>query len=85
MNESDEKLAHLIKLKFGTAPQSPTDAELYDIKQDIQALVDRGITPSYENFRSIVSKYCPYTGQYLYKGLDNSDLTTLLLLATGKK
>ncbi|MFM8443329.1 MAG: hypothetical protein ACKN9W_08310 [Methylococcus sp.] len=85
MNQSDRALAHSIKLKFGTPPKSPTDYELSRIKQELKDLVDRGIVPSEQDWFSIVSKYCPGTGRYSYHGLDNSDLGTLLQLATDRK
>lgn len=85
MNQSDQKLAHGIKLKFGTPPQSPTEYELSNIKRELKALVDRGVVPSEHDWFSIVSKYCPDAGRCSYRGLDNSDLVTLLQLATDKK
>jgi hypothetical protein len=85
MNQRDRDLSHRIKLKFGTPPQSPTDYELSKIKQELNALVDSGIIPNEQDWFSIVKKHCPGTGQYSYHGLDNSDLITLLQLATGKK
>ena len=44
MNTNDQELAHRIKIKFGTAPNNPTELQLRWIKRDIQALVDKGIT-----------------------------------------
>jgi hypothetical protein len=85
MNSSDRELAHRIKLKFGTPPQSPTEYELSNIKLELQALVNSGIVPSEHDWFSIVSKYCTGTGRYSYHGLDNSDLVTLLQLATVRK
>ncbi|WP_047552188.1 hypothetical protein [Methylotenera sp. G11] len=85
MNQSDQELAHRIKLKFGTPPQSPTELELSNIKGELSALVDRGVVPSEHDWFYIISKYCPDTGRYSYHGLDNSDLVMLLQLATDKK
>lgn len=84
MNTNDQKLAHYIKIKFGTAPSEPTSYQLGKIKQDIQALVAKGITPSAKDWADIVKKYCPDAGSYIYKGADTSDLITLLQLATKK-
>lgn len=81
---SDQELAHKIKIKFGTAPNEPTSYQLEKIKQDIQALVAKGITPSAKDWADIVKKYCPDAGSYIYKGADTSDLITLMQLATKK-
>ncbi|MDL0433992.1 hypothetical protein QPM17_22890 [Marinobacter sp. TBZ242] len=81
---SDQELAHRIKIKFGTAPTEPTSYQLDKIKQDIQALVAQGLTPSEKDWADIVKKYCPDAGSYLYKGADTSDLITLMQLATKK-
>lgn len=84
MSQHDQELAHAIKIKFGTAPNNPTTYQLEKIKQDLKALVAQGITPSESDWLEIVKKHCSETGNYFYKGLDNSDLTTLLQLATKK-
>lgn len=81
---SDQELSHKIKIKFGTAPNDPTSYQLDKIKQDIQALVAKGITPSEKDWAEIVKKHCPGTGSYFYKGADTSDLITLMQLATKK-
>jgi hypothetical protein len=82
MNSNDQALAHSIKLKFGTAPSDPSDYQLSQIKKEIQALVNKGITPSASDWSSVVKKYCPNTGNYFYGGADTSDLVTLLQMAT---
>lgn len=81
---SDQELAHKIKIKFGTAPNEPTSSQLEKIKQGIQALVAKGITPSAKDWADIVKKYCPDAGSYFYKGADTSDLITLMQLVTKK-
>ena len=81
---TDQELAHRIKIKFGTAPNDPTSYQLEKIKQDIKALVARGITPSEKDWAEIVKKHCPDAGSYIYKGADTSDLITLMQLATKK-
>lgn len=81
---NDHELAHKIKIKFGTAPSEPTSFQLERIKQDIQTLVGRGITPSEKGWSEIVKKHCPGAGNYAYKGADTSDLITLMQLATKK-
>jgi|AntDeeMinimDraft_4_1070355.scaffolds.fasta_scaffold15043_2 hypothetical protein len=84
MNTDDQKLAHSIKIKFGTAPSHPTQSQLELIKQDLLALLAKGVDPTEDDWFEIVEKYCPGTGNYSYSGADNSDLITLLQLATKK-
>lgn len=81
---SDQELAHKIKIKFGTAPNNPRPYQLEKIKQDIQALVAKGKTPSKSDWAEIVKKHCPSAGSYFYTGADTSDLITLMQLATKK-
>jgi hypothetical protein len=83
MNNGQE-LAHQIKIKFGTGPNEPNSYQLGKIKQEIQSLVAKGITPSAKDWADIVKKYCPDAGSYIYKGADTSDLITLMQLATKK-
>ncbi|CAM4418590.1 hypothetical protein F901_01615 [Acinetobacter dispersus] len=84
MNTNDQKLAHYIKIKFGTAPSQPNQHQLEQIKQDLLILLAKGINPSVNDWFKIVKKHCPDAGSYSYSGADNSDLTTLLQLATKK-
>ena len=80
----DHELAHLLKIRFGTAPNEPASDQVLKIKLEIQILVAQGETLSYTDWYTIVHKYCPSAGTHKYAGADNSDLTTLLLLATKK-
>ena len=82
MNSKDESLAHSIKMKFRTAPAEPNEAQLTKIKADLQKIVNLGRVPTESDWQEIVYRHCPGTGKYGYKGVDNSDLTTLLQLAT---
>lgn len=81
---NDLELARIIKIKFGTDPNSPTSHQLEKIKKDIQSLVSNGITPSEKDWAEIVKKHCQSAGSYIYKGADNADLITLMQLATKK-
>lgn len=81
---NDQDLAHKLKIKFGTAPNEPTPFRLEKIKQDIQELVQKGVTPTESDWASIVKKHCPDAGSYGYYGADTSDLITLMQLATKK-
>lgn len=76
-----EKLAHSLKVKFGTAPGEPTDSQLLQVKAAIQKIQSSGRTPTEQDWFNAVRMYCPSTGQYRYAGIDNSDLNTLLALA----
>lgn len=81
---SDQELAHRIKIKFGTAPNEPTSYQLAKIKQEIQGLIAKGQRPSEKDWAEIVKRHCPDAGSYVYKGADTSDLITLMQLATKK-
>ena len=81
MNINDQELAHRIKLKFGTAPQGPSEYQLSRIKADILAIAARKGIPTEEDWFSVVKQHCPDAGNYVYMGEDNSDLITLLLMA----
>lgn len=81
---SDQELAHKIKIKFGTPPNEPNWQQLENIKSDIQAQVAKGITPTEKDWAEIVKRHCPDAGSYIYKGADTADLITLMQLATKK-
>lgn len=84
MNENDRLLGLKLKIKYGTAPSEPSEKQLEEIKRDIKSLVARGREPTNRDWFEIVSKHCPGAGKYGYAGVDNSDLTTLLKMATNK-
>jgi hypothetical protein len=69
-------------MKYGTAPQEPDARQLVHIKEQLKAILDSGKIPTPDEWRKIVHTYCPSAGKYRYAGIDNSDLTTLLKLAT---
>jgi hypothetical protein len=79
---NDEKLKHSIMIQFGTAPWEPTDEQLSQIKAAIVGIQHSGKHASNDDWRSAVFQYCPSTGRYKYAGVDNSDLNTLLAVAT---
>lgn len=70
-----DNLKYAIKMKFGTAPNEPTDTQLKKILDEIS------IYPEYQRtvelWRSIVKKHIPSAGSHGYYGLDNSDLNQL--------
>ena len=82
MKSSYQQLANSIKIKFGTGPDEPNEYQIEKIIQDIENIKKTGSRPSDSDWYSIVKKYCPSAGSYKYSGLDNSDLNTLLSLAT---
>jgi hypothetical protein len=84
MDSKDFELAEKIKIRFGTATTEPSSTQLEKIKQDIQALHAKGVTPSEDDWLEVVRRYCPDAGgyKYLYKGAEIADLQTLLELAT---
>lgn len=77
----DEKLAHSLKVKFGTAPAEPSDVQLSKIKNTILQIQSNGKAPTEQDWSNVVKIFCPSAGSWNYKGLDNSDLNTLLALA----
>ncbi len=82
MTSYDQELSHRLKIKFGTAPNEPNARQLELIKSDIRAIHAKGATPTEKQWAEIVKRHCPNAGGYGYAGADNSDLITLLRLAT---
>lgn len=78
----DDRLAHALKLKFGLAPHEPTSWQLQSIKAAIARIKSSGRLPTDAEWRAAVAISCPGIGQHVYAGVDNSDLNTLLALAT---
>jgi hypothetical protein len=76
-----QQLANSIRIKFGTSSSEPTQYQLEKIIQDIDNIRKSGSHPSNSDWQKIVKLRCPSTGNYIYKGLDNSDLNTLLEMA----
>ena len=82
MNANDQKLAHALKVQFGTSDYEPTEAQLTSIKNSILRIKSLGRYAAEGDWRLAVHTYCPSAGTHKYAGLDNSDLNTLLALAT---
>ena len=82
MTENDKKLALALKIKFGLAPMEPTEEQLRQIKYEIELLVSRGLEPRDNDWLEIIRRTCKGAGLYFYGSVDNSDLNTLLKLAT---
>lgn len=80
MNESG-KLAHKLKIKYGTAPDEPTAAQLVLICNDINQIIQSRKSPTEKDWSDVIYRHCPGAGKYSYSGIDNSDLNTLLALA----
>jgi hypothetical protein len=77
-----EKLAQALKLKFGTSPSEPSATQMLSITAQIAKVTASGRTPTEDDWRKAVHTACPDAGRHKYAGLDNSDLNTLLALAT---
>ena len=72
-------LDHEVRMKFGTSQYEPNQVQLTAICRDVAYEHNQGRTLG--DFAAVVKRYCPTAGTYGYKGLDNSDLNTLLALA----
>lgn len=59
----------------------PTRQQLTDIENDINDSIKSGKVLSKSDCRNIVVKHCGSTKMFVTKGVDNSDLNTLLSLA----
>ena len=78
----DQQLAHAIRMQFKTSSEEPNDEQLRRIKETLLKMRNTGSTPTGDDWRKTVALYCPSAGTHKYAGLDNSDLNTLLALAT---
>ncbi len=76
-----QQLASSIRVKFGTSSSEPNQYQLENIIKAIEDIRRYNRYPSNEEWLKIVKYYCPSTGNYIYKGIDNSDLNTLLEMA----
>jgi hypothetical protein len=78
----DERLIQALRIQFGTSYYEPNASQLLSIKSEIQKIQAAGRTPSEGDWRAAVSRFCPSAGKHKYAGLDNSDLNTLLEMAS---
>lgn len=78
----DEKLAHSLRIKFGTSDVEPDAQQLAQVKSAISQITRSGGTPTENDWRDATARYCPTAGTWKYAGLDNSDLNVLLAMAT---
>ena len=74
-------LSHKIRMTFGTNPNEPNKSQLTMIAMEVKRAYDSGRIKSLRDYSEIVKKHCPSAGTWGYKGLDNSDLNTLIALA----
>lgn len=87
MDNYDEELANVIRVKIGVATGYPGRAELKAIKNHMKGLIERGIEPSHNNWYRTVRSYCPpdplsvTDGEDNVFGSDSSDLNNALMLA----
>lgn len=74
-------LSYLLRMKFGTAPNEPTASQVRSIALHIKRLHDSGVSVTAAHWAQAVQTNCPSAGQWAYRGVDNSDISTLLALA----
>ncbi|WP_421183356.1 hypothetical protein [Aeromonas dhakensis] len=79
--KDSEKLAHKLKIKYGTAPNEPTNVQIALICNEINKIIQSGRKPTEKDWSDAVYRHCSNVGKYSYSGIDNSDLNTLLALA----
>lgn len=72
---------HQIRVTFGTSHYEPTHDQQQRIAHDFLSAYTQGKLNSRQDCFEIVKRHCPSAGKYSYRGLDNSDLNTLLQLA----
>lgn len=75
--EQKDRLAHALKLRYGTAPSEPTDSQIDLICAYIER-VGRQRQPTDRDWAEAVNRYCPTAGTHKYGAIDNSDLNALL-------
>lgn len=75
------ELSHLLRMKFGTSPNEPTALQLRTIASQISRLHKSGVSVTLAHWAQAVQSNCPTAGQWAYRGVDNSDISTLLALA----
>lgn len=68
-------------MKFGTSPYEPTSLQAFKISSEVVKYFESGNALDAAVWAELVKKYCPSAGQWIYKGLDNSDIRTLLAMA----
>lgn len=75
------KLENFLRSHCNLIDWHPTLQQLENIKNDIEWLLKSGKTLSRSDCQNIVVRHCGSTRMLLTKGLDNSDLNTLLAMA----
>ena len=73
--------AYRIRMKFGTSPYEPTSHQVFKISSEVVGYAKSGSVLDAAVWAELVKKYCPSAGQWAYRGLDNSDIRTLLAMA----
>lgn len=74
-----EHLRHTLKIRFRLPPNRPTDDELLEILQYAilrHSALGRDLTD--DEWEEATLHFVPFTGKYLYEGLDFQDLNALL-------
>ncbi|MGX1172141.1 hypothetical protein AB7M32_000866 [Pseudomonas sp. R151218B TE3479] len=68
-------------MTFGTSPHEPNRSQAFNISSEAVSYARSGNVLDAAKWAELVKKHCPSAGQWIYKGLDNSDIRTLLALA----
>lgn len=83
MHSYDSELSQRLKLRFGLSQTEPNQFQLDGIKQDIRQLHDiKGNDLTIDDWSTVVKRWCPSFQTHRYLGIDNSDINSLLILAT---
>jgi hypothetical protein len=75
------KLEDVLRSHCNLIDWHPTSLQLENIKNDIKQLLKVGVTLSIADCQRIIVKHCGSTQMLVTKGVDNSDLNTLLAIA----
>lgn len=73
--------AYRIRMTFGTSPHEPNRSQAFNISSEAVIYARSGNALDAAKWAELVKKHCPSAGQWAYRGLDNSDIRTLLALA----
>jgi hypothetical protein len=69
-------------MRFQLSDYEPTSRQLNQINAAVAQIQGSGRVATESDWRTVVFGICPSAGTYKRAGVDNSDLNTLLALAT---
>lgn len=77
--------SHFIRIRFGLAPEEPTESQEQQIVASIRKHVDQyGVEPDIDALRTIVAQYCPSTGTWKYGAEVSVELRRQLAILAAK-